>query len=207
MRKQKIDGAITVPMLLACVTLAIASLGTWGVLRHWRFLMETQIRLDRCTREAALALKETQQLIERTNLAIHAARLVVLAGVLDPPALAAARATLAILVLKQDAALLIWRGKQATWLLPGHCGSWVDIRPPLPGLGWTRPPPDPLGPLPLYWEGMPQDFVIRASRRPRHSVAEISRSRNRGKKRENAVEIENEPPLTSEWSARWTAPL
>ena len=149
MRRQNERGAVTVPLMLACIILTLSGLGTWGVLRHWRFVAETQVRLDRCTREAALELKATQQLIERTNAGIHAARLLILVNMPDPPALAAARTALAVLVLRQDAALLAWKGRRVAWLLPTHCGDPGDLRLPLPELDWTRPPPDPVGPQPL----------------------------------------------------------
>ena len=204
MRSRGSRGAIAVPMLLACGTLAFGTLGRWGILRHWRFLAETQLRLDRCTQVEALELKATQRLIERTNLGIHATRALILAGVLEPPAAAAARAALEALVLRQDAALLAWKARQLAWLLPGHCGSSEDLRLPLPGLDWTRPSPDPFGPMPLLWENMPERFVIRASRSPRHSVAEVGRNRNHDHNHQGKQE---DSDVSKEWTARWVSPL
>src|SRR4051812_19040280 len=67
MGSMRTRGQVMLPMALALAVLALASFGVWGVLRHWRHLVETQLRLDRCVGETALRLRDTVRRVESSN--------------------------------------------------------------------------------------------------------------------------------------------
>ncbi|MGZ3698832.1 MAG: hypothetical protein ACXWP5_11870 [Bdellovibrionota bacterium] len=168
-------GSISAPLVLALIAITLAGMGTWGVMRHWRKLVETQLRLDQCTGEAALTLKAVLQAVERENAAIHATRAsIAVAQAANPPAVPALEGALTVLVAKQEIDVARWKAAQVAWWLKRGCGSPGDLAPPLPELRWERGIPDTLGPQALEWVGpMPGEFRILARHAPRTAAAHV----------------------------------
>lgn len=186
-------GALQITLLIALLILGSAGLSTWGVLRHWRKITELQLRLDRCTGEAALALKSLMQDLMTGNSRISALRQSIQAARGFPPSLPPLVAALGLEVANQERIRAGWEIRKAAWLGGVSCKGKGDLPQPLPALRWFREPPDSLGPRPLSWAGpMPEEFRIELGHSPRHSAAVVTRKG-----------ILN---VTSQWQARWTAP-
>lgn len=194
-------GLLQLPLLLALAVTAAASGGTWAILRNWRQLTQTQLRLDRCTGEAALQLKDVLISIERSNSRIRGLRTAIAAAqaIPTPQSQAAAQSMKIViqgLVVTQETQRARWLAAQGKWFLGPHCRlSQGDLLPPLPTLNWTRPMQDLLGGQPLVWAGpMPTQFLIQAKHPPRNSAASVTRLKG-------GPGAENES-----WTAQWTAP-
>ena len=185
-RGQKERGSLHIPLLLGLLALSTAGFGTWGFLRNWRHLMETQLRLDRCVGQAAQEFRDRMNSLESDNLKIKALR--ASAGAAPHPAAKAALiAATATLVIKQDVERGIWTAAQLKWVVKRGCGERGDWGFPLPGMGWIRRPPDPSGPQPLGWTGMPEVFRFEARHGSRSAAATVTGGtqggQERGKKR------------------------
>lgn len=185
-------GALQIPLLLALALVVTSGLLLWGMFRHWRFLVETQLRMDRCTGEVALVLKSTLEAVESGNRRLEALRITFAAASAIPGAQAPVAAAMTAETLKQDASLLRWKALSAAWVGRLRCGDSRDAPEPLPALHWLRPPPDPLGPRPLVWtEGIvPGEFILRLAHAPRISWARIQREKG----------------MTEGWNANWVFP-
>jgi hypothetical protein len=197
-------GALSLPLLAALMAISLAGMGTWGVMRHWRHVIELQLRLDRCVGEAALDLRQTLGRIEKENLAMEAARAAVAIGtVLAPEAAAALREALEAAVAAQEAEIGRWQIRRGLWIARRGCGeeSWLWTRAPaLPKMPWHRPPPDVLGPKPLDWTGGQEPLRIELARAPRASAALVW------------IDPDGRPGKLGEWKnelswkAAWTVP-
>jgi hypothetical protein len=189
------SGALSVPLaLLLSATLAFG-IGGWSLLHRWRVLAEVQLRLDRCTGQAAQDLKRAFERVQRLNQAIRAARATLAAGILVPEAAAAAREALQAAYAAQELVMAAWRAKQGYWLLRRGCGKSGDIASPLPSLPWTRDLPDVLGPKPVRWSGSSSTFLIQAANGPRRAAAKVLPT-------EGELDEETEP---RRWSLEWSA--
>jgi hypothetical protein len=171
-------------------------IGTWGVMRRWRHVTETQLRLDRCVGGVTLELKGALNRIERANGRMRKARLGnTVLSLLAPPAAEALKTALQVEVVLQEAERIRWMARRALWMAQRGCGDAGKLMLPLPEMDWKRPPDDPLGPMPLQWVG--------ASRRLQITLFESPRSA--------AAVVETEPlSITGEligeysWKASWT---
>lgn len=168
-------GILHVPLALSLVAITLLGLGSWGVMRHWRKLTETQLRLDRCVGGIAMELQETLEGIDDDNDRITAIRAALLAANLLPPSIPPLRASLAAVVLHQEYLRGKWKLNQALWLVRRGCGEFKDQAGPLPELSLLRDPPDFLGPRGLRWVPAPPESGFRIDVRfaPRASSAKV----------------------------------
>lgn len=191
-------GILHAPMAMALVLFTVSGVGILGTLRHWRSLVEHQLRLNRCVGQEALELKRILQSLEISNQEIRRLRAFGLAS----------QGTAQGEVVRQEHLLAQWRLRQHHWLRPGYCGNSDDIRDPLPSLILRRDPPDLLGPNILKELEVPSKetdetgetdeahdplvFTIQASHPPRSAAARVKKSRADRK--------------YLGWEAKWVAP-
>ncbi len=94
----------------------------------------------------------------------------------------------------QELLRMKWRARQASWIALAGCDRKGDLFLPLPNLKWWRPPDDPVGALPLAWEGEKKSgLVIRLWKSNRDSAARVKFGNERGGGNENR------------WHANWTS--
>lgn len=191
-------GSIQVLCIVCIFFVAMSGFGVWGVLRHWRFLVETQLRLNRCIGTVALDFRSTLNHLEKSNRRIRSLRAAIVAAHLQPETIPPLRTTLELSVAEQDWVLGQWQAKQAVWMVSFGCGNGGDLPMPLPSLGYFREPPDWIGSNPLQWVEMPKEFHFQVSHHSRHAAARVSgRVHEAYEKR-----IEGE----GDWFAQWTVP-
>lgn len=185
-------GALQVPLLFALALIVASGTLFWGMFRHWRRLVETQLRIDRCTGEVAQSLESTLETIDSGNRRLEALRASMAASPLLPGSQAPISAAMLAEATRQDMALLRWKALSVAWITRARCGSAADQPAPLPRLEWLRPPPDPLGPRPLVWSSgiQPDQFILRLSHPPRLSGARVWKEKG----------------LSEEWNAKWVFP-
>jgi hypothetical protein len=184
------DGSFQLPFLLILMCLFLYGLGTWGILRRWNSLVETQLHLDRCVGQTALEFRDLLIRLEEGNQKISFLRGSIVAALptpAGPKLIPALRTALKLVVLGQDGLQLKWKMKQGKWRTLGSCGKWEDHASPLPQLKYIRPSPDVIGPLPLQWIDMPFEFHFHVWRSPRHAAARV-------RKEEES------------WKAQWSIP-
>lgn len=198
MRGRSTRGFIQIPLLLFTLAITSGALGTWGLLRRWRHLAETQLRLDQCTARTALDFKEAMEKISGDNLRIRALRAEIVAASLAPEALPALHTLLNAQVAVQEARLARWKIKSALWLSRRSCGDSGDHPLPLPSMEWIRNPPDGIGPQELHWAGiLPAEFRIEIGHPPRRAAARVFQ----GTGTKGGLLVQS-----SHWQAEWTAP-
>jgi hypothetical protein len=171
-------------------------LGFWGVLRSWRWNVQTQLRLNRCVGETAQSLREYLDRIETANKTIRSLRAAVTGFRLAtrfeliPPLLEGIQ----VAVLVQDSTLALWQARRVTWLTRRGCGKWGDWALPLPDLKLRRGVPDADGQQVLEWIGArPNDFRIQVHHRSRAAAAR--------------VDVQSESNFGSaSWQANWAVP-
>lgn len=178
------DGTLAIPLSLALLILLFSALALWGLLRHWQKLTEIQLRLDKCTGQAALELRNTINFIETANGRIEKIRIALasatLTGALAPEAVVALRAALTSQIALQDLRKAKWQLKRVSWLATGECTRRGDRPVPLPSLDCQRDPPDEIGQRPLRWKGeVPEDFQIAAYHSPRAAGARVARQKGK----------------------------
>lgn len=189
-------GALSVPLLLSLLAVSLMGFGTWGVMRRLRHVTEIQLRLDRCVGAVALELQGAQTRIERANGRMRKLRLSnAPLSIIAPPIAAAIKAELTIEAGLQDFERLRWKTRQARWLVQRGCAEGRGIPVPLPGLTWTRPPSDPLGPQPLQWTGVDRNLKIGLYSSPRASAARVEAE---------PISLAGELIGEYSWKATWT---
>jgi hypothetical protein len=179
------QGVLHLPMAVFSMFAVLIGLSLWGLLHHWKDLMDTQIRLDRCTGEVALDLKSKIATVESANRQItflrasieaaHAAAPVTW-GASETP-IPALQAAIVLEVARQEFQRLSWIKRQVTWIASG-CGAKGDIPIPLPFLSWERDPPDMIGEQSLDLDSLPKQYRIEAMHLPRKSAALVERTKN-----------------------------
>jgi hypothetical protein len=167
------DGILHIPMLMMTTIFVVTSLALWGILHHWKNLVDTQLRLDRCTGEVALNLKSKLQTIAAANRQITALRLTEAMN-RDPRIDAVLQASIAAEALRQEGIRLDWKIHQVGWAGKMGCAERGDHSDPLPSLSWTRELPDELGQRPLNMNDFPSSYRIQVAHLPRASAAEVS---------------------------------
>lgn len=202
------EGSLSLPLLLAIFTLTMSGFGVWGILRHWRFLVETQLRLNECVGVRSQDFKQTLISLASDNRKIRVLRGAIQLATLRPDLIPPLEVALNSVVAKQELSRFQWKAKQAQWLLKQGCGHRGDKAYPLPDLQFTRDPPDTTGPQAIHWMGeMPSQFLIQLSHSPRHAAAVIQRKQQG---QEN-VSLENGGGFGKsfeqvDWTAAWDVP-
>ena len=146
------EGALSVLLLLLLLATTFLGTGSWGLMRHWRHLMELQLRLDRCVGHTALELKRVLGRIETSNRRLRLWRAAQAATILAAAPPGQLRGLMGLEVARQDLERLGWQARQIRWITSRGCDGLSDLPIPLPTMEWVRPPPDVLGPQPLVWE-------------------------------------------------------
>ena len=168
------EGVLTIPMALSILIIATSGLTLWGMLRHWKNLAETQLRLDRCAGQTAQELRDTLSSLESSNFRIKGLRIARGATAIAPPVSAALEIALLAQVAIQEIQRAKWEVTRLRWLTHLRCGSLKDMPSPLPSMKWLRDPPDAIGPNALRWEGeWPKDFQIQVTHYPRAAGARV----------------------------------
>ncbi len=185
-------GSLSVPMLLGLLAISSFFMGNFLLLRDARLQVERQLRLDRCTGDAALALKERVQRVEASVTRFRALRISAAVTTLLPAAKAAAQAALEAEYLWQESIRLGWEAAEARWWLHPSCGESGALPSLLayPAFPWKRDPPDSIGPGELrraQIETQADEFRLEARAKARASAAIVTH-RNKS------------------WSAAWAAP-
>jgi hypothetical protein len=177
----------TALLFLPVLIILSTALGLVTIEFHWRRVVSTQLRLDRCIAKTALEFKASIERIDALNSKIRALRLAIPPAFLKPPVAKALQESLRALVFVQDAELRRWNGLRRTqWLLQRGCGHRSDRVAPLPEQPWTRPPPDPIGPRALVWAHAGSPLRIGVMHGKRSSQARIEK-------------------LERSWRARWSS--
>jgi hypothetical protein len=189
-------GAITPLCAGLCIVLALAGFGIWGLLRAWRFQVESQFRLDHQVAQEALSLKSSIQLAEASNQRMTLIRDTALAGAaaLTPGALAAVRAELEVERVFQEGLRIQWEAEQATWII-AHPGAQMRLG------SWQRLPEDELGAQPYSWSDA--DFVLETRSGARAAAARILQTdSSTGDNNDDSVATSLSH---SEWHAEWAS--
>jgi len=167
-------GSLQLPLLLAMVMIVLGGFGIWGFMRNWRFLMETQLRLDKCVGVAAQEFRGALNSLMTDNQRVQALRAAILAAELQPELIPPLKVTLQVVVAKQEFTLIQWKIKTGKWLVSRGCGKWKDWAIPLPSLEFIREPPDSIGPKALRWAGQSRsEFFFQVEHSPRASAARV----------------------------------
>ncbi len=192
---RRVEGSLQIPLLLILFTIVIAGCGIWGFLRHWRFMVETQLRLNQCVGRAAHDFRDTLNSLFLLNQKILELRASIEAAKLYPPLIPPLEAGLIVVVSKQDWIQVQWKAKSLKWFLSQGCGQRGDHALPLPGLEFTRDPPDSIGPKALRWSGqMPKSFHLQIRHFPRVAAAKVQ-----GDESDSIFE-------RKKWISTWTVP-
>ncbi len=171
-------GSLGLLCALLILAIMIGGLGTWGLMRRWRHLMELQLRLDRCVGEKTREMRTLLNLADASNRRMRAARLAAGAeAILARDGGAVARMEIRAEFLLQEGLQWKWRLEEAQWLLHKGCGDQEDIPIPLPDMSWEREPEDLWGPGNFEWSQ--QEFKIRVVHRPRAAAAVVTRGPDR----------------------------
>ena len=194
-------GVMHIPLLVFSTFAVIIGLSLWGLLHHWKDLMDTQLRLDRCTGEVALDLKSKITTVESANRQIKVLRASIEAAmaaeILTDGASAAGipalQAALHVEVARQEFQRISWIKKRIEWVASG-CGEKNDFGMPLPSLTWERDPPDTVGEQAIDIEQFSDRFQIEAMHLPRKSAAVVERT-------SHASLLQ-----ASNWHTRWAPP-
>jgi hypothetical protein len=164
-------------LILPISVLISAALGLVAIEFHWRRVVATQLRLDRCIAKTALELKASIQRVDAMNSKIRALRLAIPPALIKPPVAKALQESLRALVFVQDAELRRWNGLRRTqWLLQRGCGHRSDRAAPLPEQPWMRPPSDPIGPHALVWPESTRLLQLSVLHVKRSSHAQIEKN-------------------------------
>ena len=198
-------GSLSIPMLLGLLALSAFLFGNYFLVRDLRLQVERQLRLDRCTGEAALALKSRLMKIESSIPRFRALKLAVIAATALPETLPVAKAALRAEYLWQESTRLGWETARTGWLIRPACGETggaFSIRFPYPAFPWIRDPEDAIGPGELRlsmasktaetFEESSEKFRLEVQARARSSAA--------------VVEKKKSGNIDSNWKARWAVP-
>jgi hypothetical protein len=179
---QSQEGAVSAIALVIITISFLALAGLLNVRIQWRIRVLEQFRLDRCVERKALLLEEIQNRIQNSNLRMFAERAAALAAAIPSAgqSLKAVKPILEAERLWQEIQLASWKIEQTQWILNRGCDRRRDLLLPLPSLKWKRPPPDPLGPSALIWEGSPNEKLrIQLWKLPNYSGAEVNEEKHK----------------------------
>ncbi len=165
-------------MVLVLTAIIGTGFYTLAILRDWRFLVNTQLRLNQCVAKSAIILRDRLTAIETSNLAINGLRASILAAqiALQPHLIPPLQVTLMATVALQEGVLAEWKARSIAWLALQGCGKLGDLALPLPQLKYERRMRDTIGEQPLTWQGtMPEEFRVQVFHLPRKAAGRIRR--------------------------------
>jgi hypothetical protein len=186
------DGFFHVMLSLVCAITVITGLMLWGLLHQWKNLMDTQLRLDKCTGQLAVDFKHKLETVKEMNYVMIATRASIsaaMASVYGEATVPALQAVLTAEYSLQELQQVEWDAQAVKWLATGGCGKNGDIAIPVLPLNWSRPPPDNIGENAISLDSLPKQVRIEAYHLPRKSAAILERSDDES------------------WSTYWTTPL
>jgi hypothetical protein len=184
------QGFLQVSLALVMGIAMITGLSLWVLLHQWKGLVDTQLRLDKCTGQVALDLKSDLGKLKTTNNGILALRASIASAMVAPGAeevVPPLQVALHLVYMSQEAIRAKWDLKDVQWVAKGGCGLGKDVALPFTPLSWKRPPPDNLGENQIDLESLPDEFRFEVYHLPRKAAAVVERSE----------EDEN-------WKAHWT---
>ena len=189
-------GVLQLPLAAILVISTATALTLLGLSLHWRHLVELQLRLDTCVGNTSLALKTRLNSIDRLNSEIRILRVAI---AVSPPHLKPPLQTaLAALAISQEFLIQEWKIKQIAWISMRGCDGKSDLALPLPGLHYSRAPPDAIGPQIASWDsGESKELRIRIRRASRFAAAEIGKTGSSGK---DSYAVSNR----KNWKSQWT---
>ncbi len=161
------EGAVTLPLALLLGCALFATLGAWSLLRQERRAESLELDILNCIGYRAQLFRDLQNEIEDSNATIRATRAAIAASTLLPAALPELITALNAAASWQELSLTAYRIQSMTWRLAPPCrgGAGNSISEAPRNTPWRRPPPDPIGPLPLETiqpRGEAHEFSIRA---------------------------------------------
>ncbi len=192
-------GVFQIPLLMILWVWVIAGFGIWGFFRNARFLVETQLRLDRCVGQVALHFKKTLESLESSNQKIQSLRAEIRIAELEPWLIPPLEIALGAVAFHQGVLQAAWSSRWGAWLLSKGCGEREDRALALPLLKYIRDPPDLIGLQPLKWVGvLPREFYFHVKNGSRHAAACVAEAREKGENRYEAFWC---PPRRSSWTS------
>lgn len=168
------SGALQIPLLLFLIVFVFAGFRIWGFLRHWKHLVETQLRLDQCVGTTAQEFRDQLNSLIQLNQRVWQLRIAIQAAQIKPWLVPPLKMILILVTTRQEMIQFQWQLRQGKWMLSQGCGSRGDWALPLPSFDFKRDPPDSTGPMPLSWKGqMPKEFYFYVMHSPRHAAARV----------------------------------
>jgi hypothetical protein len=186
-------GFLQVSLALVMGIAVITGLSFWILLHHWKGLVDTQLRLDKCTGQTALSMKSDLGKLKMTNDSILTLRTSIATAMAVPGAqetVPPLQVALHLVYASQEAVRVKWDLKAIQWVMIGGCGMNKDVALPFTPLSWDRPPPDTLGENQIDLDSIADEFRFEAYHLPRKSAAVVERNE------------ENE-----DWKAHWAVAL
>jgi hypothetical protein len=188
-------GFLQLPLALLMGIAVITGFSFWALLHQWKGLVDTQLRLDKCTGQIALNMKSDLGKLKSTNTTMLALRASIATAMSVPGAqetVPPLQASLHLVYASQEALRVKWDLKAIQWVMTGGCGVSQDKALPFSPLSWDRPPPDTLGENPIDLESLPDEFHFEAEHLPRRSAAVVERS-----------DKDNDENENGNWKAHW----
>jgi hypothetical protein len=180
-----------------------------GILRAWHREAALQLALDRCSGEAALALRSRVRAIETSIQRFRIFK----AGQLIPKFGATATALLKLELANQQRLEVEWVAASAGWFVSGCSrGRWTLSG--YPSFAWRREAPDLLGPGNLApHPERPKSFRLELKEGARRSIALVERGAPGTQTNAAAAAGSGTPsegvsdhvPASNTWKARWVA--
>jgi hypothetical protein len=152
-KKLGVAGVFHIFLMLITFILVSTGFGIWGVMKQWRILVQTQIRLDRCVGDTALELRNHLNSLVSINQRIFFLRQAIGLAKLEPWLIPPLEAELYIVVGKQEWMRNSWKIRELKWIAVQGCSfeKEKNLAVPLPDLPFARDLPDDKGPQALRW--------------------------------------------------------
>lgn len=173
-------GSLQILLLIIVFLITLSGLGTWGLMRRWRHLVQAQLGIDRCVGMAAIQLRDHLNEIDRLNARIKALRrsiLVASTTAASQTLIPSLKLALQASYLKQEKHLKQWQWFHLRWMFQVNCGEIRNQKFPLPTLKYSRLPPDHIGPQFLQWLLPDEKFYVSAKSLSRSSHAVVSKNK------------------------------
>ncbi|MGK5084002.1 hypothetical protein WDW37_11945, partial [Bdellovibrionota bacterium FG-1] len=131
------QGALTLPFAIGLSLLALAGMGSLGLLKRSRNLMNLQLQLDQCVGQKARELGQRLERLEEANQQMRDIR-EALNTSSAPGAEIPLRSRLDQLAQQQNLEQEAWQKEPLFWQIPLKCHSSGDQPEPLPPMHWPN---------------------------------------------------------------------